>query len=141
MILNSITKTVSINAPVSKVFEFLANPANWSKWAIINVKSIKPGDGEWWEMDTPIGQAKLRIRPDEASGTLDHDFNAPDASWTVPARVVPNSDGSEFMITFFQPPAFTKDFFEQQINLVDKELAKLKELMETERHGLTNQWT
>lgn len=131
MILNSITKTVSIAAPVSKVFEFLANPANWSQWAIVNVKSIKPGEGEWWEMQTPVGQAKLRLRPDASLGTLDHDFEAPDASWTVPARVVANGDGSEFMMTFFQPPAFAKDFFEQQISLVDRELAKLKELMES----------
>lgn len=131
MILNSITKIVSINAPVSKVFEFLSNPANWPLWAIVNVKSIKPGESAWWDMETPIGQAKLRIRPDATSGILDHDFNTPDASWTVPARVVPNGDGSEFMITFFQPPDFSKDFFEQQISLVDRELAKLKELMES----------
>lgn len=131
MILNSITKTVSIAAPVSKVFAFLANPANWPQWAIVNVKSIKPGEGEWWEMQTPVGQAKLRLRPDASLGILDHDFEAPDARWTVPARVVPNGDGSEFMMTFFQPPAFTKDFFEQQISLVERELAKLKELLES----------
>lgn len=131
MILNSITKTVAVEAPVSKVFGFLSDPANWPQWAIVNVKSVKPGDGEWWNMETPVGRAKLRIRPDETSGTLDHDFDAPDASWTVPARLVANGDGCEFIITFFQPPAFTKEFFEQQIALVDQELAKLKELMES----------
>ncbi len=84
-------------------------------------------------METPFGPARLRIRPNQELGILDHDFNAPDASWTVPARVVPNADGAEFMITFYQPPSFTNDFFNQQVNLVDKELAKLKEILESYR--------
>ena len=58
------------------------------------------------DMETPIGPAKLRIRPNKELGILDHDFLAPDASWTVPARVVPNADGAEFMITFFHPLRF-----------------------------------
>jgi hypothetical protein len=48
----------------------------------------------------------------------------------VPARVVRNGDGAEFMITFFQPPGFTDAFFDEQIALVDVELAKLRELLE-----------
>ena len=126
----SITKTVSIDAPPNRVFEFLADATNWPKWAIVNVKSVTPIDDEWFEMETPAGQAKLRIRPNPELGTLDHDFIAPDASWTVPARVVPNGSGSEFMITFFQPRSFTRDFFEEQAALVEKELAQLKALME-----------
>lgn len=39
--------------------------------------------------------------------------------WTVPARVVRNGDGAEFMITFFQPPGFTDAFFDEQIALVE----------------------
>jgi hypothetical protein len=97
----------------------------------VNVKAVTPADGGWWEMETPAGKAKLRIRPNAEFGTLDHDFNAPDANWTVPARVVPNGSGSEFMITFFQPPSFTKEFFEEQVALVDKELAQSKKIMES----------
>ena len=131
MLRHSITKTVSIAAPPARVFAFLAEAANWLRWAIVNVKSVKPAAGDWWEMETPAGKARLRLRPNAALGTLDHDFQAPDASWTVPARVVPNGDGSEFMITFFQPPSFTREFFEEQAALVDRELAQLKLLMES----------
>jgi hypothetical protein len=35
------------------------------------------------------------------------------------------------MITFFQPPAFTDTFFDEQIALVDTELATLKRILET----------
>ncbi len=131
MIRTSITKTVSIRASAEKVFEFLSNPANWPLWAIVNIKAIRPSEDEWWDVEMPMGQAKLRIRPDASTELLDHDFHAPDASWTVPARVVPNGDGSEFMLTFFQPPTFGDDFFKQQVNLVDSELAKLKQIMES----------
>ena len=61
----------------------------------------------------------------------DHDFHSPEAEWTVPARVVPNGSGSLFMITFFQPPTFSDDFFDQQTVLVERELASLKQLLET----------
>jgi hypothetical protein len=88
-------------------------------------------DADWWEMETPAGKARLRIRPNAALGTLGHDFDAPDASWTVPAREVLNGSGSEFIITFFQPTSIAKEFFEEQVSLVDKELAQLKKLMES----------
>ena len=130
MILRSVTKTVSIDAPPGKVFAFLADANTWPRWAVVNVKGIKKAEGDWWEMQTPGGAAKLRIRPQEQFGILDHDFVAPDASWTVHARVVPNGTGTLFMITFFQPPTFTDEFFDQQTALVDKELAMLKSILE-----------
>ncbi|HUB96883.1 MAG TPA: hypothetical protein VL993_13255, partial [Stellaceae bacterium] len=73
---------------------------------------------------------RLRMRADARHGILDHDFVDPQASWTVPARVIRNGDGTEFMITFFQPPGFTDAFFDEQIKLVDIELATLKDLLE-----------
>jgi uncharacterized protein YndB with AHSA1/START domain len=130
MILRSITRTVSIEAPTEKVFSFLADAANWPSWSIINVLSVSPAESDWWHMKTPGGMAKLRIRPNAELGILDHDFNAPEAQWSVPALVVQNGTGTLFMITFFQPPTFTDAFFDEQVLLVDKELAKLKEIME-----------
>ena len=130
MVLRSTTKTVSIEAPVAKVFAFVADARNWPQWAIVNVKSVGERSGDWWEMQTPMGAAKIRIRASEPLGILDHDFHSPEAQWTVPARVVPNGSGSLFAITFFQPPPFTDKFFDEQTALVEKELAKLKEILE-----------
>jgi len=131
MTIRSLTKTVSINRSPAQVFDFLVNAGNWPKWAIHNIKSITKGENGWWVMETPVGFGNLRIRPNLEFGILDHDFQAPEASWTVPARVVPNADGAEFMITFFQPANFSGEFFDEQIKLVDQELAKLKEILET----------
>ncbi|MFJ9817392.1 SRPBCC family protein [Streptomyces sp. NPDC101151] len=132
MTARSVTKTVTIDCPVDEVFAFLADPANWPKWAVVNVKSIEPtGDPDWWAMSTPVGPAKLRLRADAAFGILDHDFRDDTASWSVPARVVPNGDGTEFMITFYQPPTFGDQFFDEQIALVDTELSTLRTILET----------
>ncbi|MEU6311937.1 SRPBCC family protein [Streptomyces sp. NPDC047014] len=128
----SVTKTVTIDRPVADVFAFLDDAANWPAWAIVNVKAIEPTDEpDWWLMTTPRGTARLRIRSNAVLGTLDHDYVEDQASWEVPARVVANGTGTEFMITFFQPPAFTDAFFDDQIALVDTELATLKRILES----------
>ncbi|WP_329587080.1 hypothetical protein OG500_37430 [Kitasatospora sp. NBC_01250] len=128
----SVTKTVSIDRAVAEVFAFLADPANWPAWAVVNVKAIEPTDEpDWWLMTTPHGPARLRIRGNAELGLLDHDYLDEQASWQVPARVVANGTGSEFMITFFQPPAFTDTYFDEQIALVDTELTTLKSILET----------
>jgi hypothetical protein len=128
----SVTKTVRIACDPQAAFDFLADLGNWPRWAVVNVKSTRrTDDPDWWDMATPHGSARLRMRADACHFVLDHDFIDPQASWTVPARVVRNGSGAEFMITFFQPPGFTDSFFEEQIQLVDIELAKLKELLET----------
>jgi uncharacterized protein YndB with AHSA1/START domain len=127
----STTKTVRIDRDAAAVFRFLSNPANWPQWAIVNVKATSATpDSDWWSMMTPHGPARLRIRADAEHGVLDHDWIDPQARWTVPARVVANDGGAEFMMTFFQPPAFSDKFFDEQIKLVDIELAKLKEVLE-----------
>lgn len=130
MTLYSITKTVSIDASAVRVFEFMADIANWPRWAIVNIQKVAPYDGEWWEVVTAAGTALLRIRSNVTFGILDHDFDASNACWTVPARVVPNGTGSELMITFMQPRRSTREAFEKQMTLVDWELERLKRLME-----------
>ncbi|HTU00136.1 MAG TPA: hypothetical protein VMF58_18950 [Rhizomicrobium sp.] len=130
--IRSITKTVRMDCDPQTAFDFLADLGNWPRWAVVNIMSTRrSADAEWWDMVTPRGAAKLRMRADTRHGILDHDFVDPQASWTVPARVIANGNGSEFMITFFQPPGFSDAFFDEQIKLVDVELAKLKELLES----------
>ncbi|WP_051795352.1 hypothetical protein [Streptomyces sp. NRRL S-87] len=127
----SVTKTVSIRRPAAEVFDFVADPANWPAWAVVNVQAVEPTDDpDWWLMTTPQGPARLRIRGNAELGVLDHDYVDDQASWQVPARVVANGSGAEFMITFFQPPTFTDAFFDEQVALVDEELAALKRVLE-----------
>lgn len=127
----SITKTVRIACDPRTAFDFVADLGSWPRWAVVNVRSTRRSDDSgWWEMATPRGEARIRMRADARHGILDHDFVDPQASWTVPARVIANGGGAEFMITFFRPPGFTDDDCDEQIKLVDRELARLKEPLE-----------
>jgi hypothetical protein len=131
----SVTKSITIDRRAGDVHAFLADAANWPQWAIINVLAIEPGDEpEWWTMTTAEGPAEIRIHADATSGVLDHDFRGdpddPTAVATVPARVVANGRGAEFLMTIFQPPELDDEEFDRQIALLETELAMLKRVLE-----------
>ena len=131
-IARAITKSIGIARVPAKVFGYLSDGLNWPNWAIVNVKSVSVGDDPGWlDMVTTRGTARLRIRANVEYGILDHDFIDQQASWTVFARVIANGSGAEFMMTLLQPPGFSDAFFDEQINLVDIELAALKQLLES----------
>jgi hypothetical protein len=72
-------------------------------------------------------------RGDAATGVLDHDFRDPDEpGWmaTVPARVVANGRGADFVMTIFQPPELDDVAFERELAVVATELSTLKEVLE-----------
>jgi hypothetical protein len=134
----AITKTVSIHRAAAEVFAYLSDLGRWPEWAIINMQEVRPRPGDdWWDVVTPDGPALIRLRSHAGLGILDHDFRDPetsaDAAATVPARVLSNGDGAEFLMTIFQPPTVTDTVFDELIQGVAIELARLKEILETER--------
>ncbi len=128
----SITKSVDLRVGVERAFDFLNNPENWPKWAIVNMKSVKPATDGWYDTETRQGKGQLKMLSNRPLGLLDHLWKDPQASWTVPARVVPNGDGATFLMTFFQPPVLDDHAFDAAANEVDIEMAKLKDLLERE---------
>ncbi len=90
----SITKTVQIDCAPERAFAFLADLGNWPRWAVVNVKSTSPsGDPEWWDMITPHGTARLRMRADALYGILDHDFVDPQPTGPLPPALSPMAAG------------------------------------------------
>jgi hypothetical protein len=49
----------------------------------------------------------------------------------VPARVVGNGRGADFLMTITQPPGVSDDFFEGLLASVETELTTLKSLLES----------
>ncbi len=123
---------MTIDRSAAEVHAFLADATNWPRWAIVNVLAVEPGDDPlWWRITTPDGFADFRLRADAATGVVDHDFR--DESMevaTVPARVVANGRGADFMMTVTQPPEVDDSFFEGLMRSVETELAALKEILE-----------
>lgn len=127
---SSMTKSVDMRVSPERAFEFLNNLENWPKWAVVNMKSVKRAADGWFDTETRYGKGQLKMLSNKALGLLDHVWKDPQASWTVPARVIPNGDGATFMMTFFQPPVLDDNAFDAAGKEVDKELAKLKEMLE-----------
>jgi hypothetical protein len=128
----SVTKYVQIDRPVAQTYAFLADPATMPKWAIHNVRFIKPVENGRWEMDTQRGKGFLVPHYQKTNGILDHDFiDAGEGFWSVTARAVPIAEfASVYMITLTKPDAMPMEAFEGGMKLMDEELTALKACVE-----------
>jgi hypothetical protein len=101
---------------------------------VVNVLSAEAGhEPGWWRIATADGPGEIRIRADAATGVLDHDFRDPDEpGWTatVPARVVANGRGADFMMTIFQPQEMDDEAFDRWLADTATEFTTLKEVLE-----------
>ena len=123
-------KSVDIQAPIEKIFAFLADPMNWPQYAVVNLRSVTPGTDGWYRAVTKFGEGQLKITPIKEFGLLDHIWKDPQATWTVYSRVVPNGDGATVSMTLFQPPVMNDAQFDLAMREMDLEMAKLKEVLE-----------
>jgi hypothetical protein len=129
-IVRSKIKWVDIQATPEKVLAFLSNPINWPAYAVVNLRSVSPGEDGWFKAVTKFGQGEIKINAVKELGVFDHIWRDPQATWEVFSRVVPNGDGSTVTMTLFQPTVMTDDQFDQAMDDMEIEMYKLKELME-----------
>ena len=126
----SAIKSVDIAATPEKIYSFLSDPTNWPQYAVVNLKSVSPGQDGWFNAVTKFGGGQIKISGVKELGVFDHIWRDPQATWKVFGRVVPNGEGSTVMMTLFQPAVMKDAQFEQAMKEMDIEMAKLKELME-----------
>ncbi|HXE56148.1 MAG TPA: nuclear transport factor 2 family protein [Tepidisphaeraceae bacterium] len=130
-IARSAIKSVDIQAPFERAFGFLANPMNWPLYAVVNLRSVRPGNDGWFKIVSKFGEGEIKLSPVKELGICDHQWRDPQASWTVPLRVVPNGGGVTVTMTLFQPPVMTDRQFDQAMGDMDIEMAKLREVLES----------
>jgi len=129
----SLTKTVDIDAPLDEVFSFLADPLNWPRYAVVNLRSVSAGADGWCKAVTRFGQGEIKVHPVRELGILDHVWRDPQASWQVNSRVVPNGGGATVMMTFFQPGVMSDAQFDAAMSEMDIEMAALRRVFEEHR--------
>lgn len=130
--MNAVTKSIVLPCSAGAAWRFLADGSQWPRWATRNVLASTPLSEDRWGIQTPRGAGILRIRSIEAFGILDHDFIDPrEGPWTVPARVVPLSKGSTFIMTLEKPGGMPPEAFERGLRELDDELAQLARLSST----------
>ena len=122
--------SVSINRSAAQVYEFASNPENLPKWATGLSSSIKKVN-EDWIAGAPMGRVKVKFAATNQFGVLDHEVTLPSGvKFTNPMRVFSNNDGSELVFTLYRRPEVSDQEFEEDAQVVEKDLAKLKTLLE-----------
>ena len=124
------TLTISIDRPPAEVYAFVGNVENLPRWATSFVKSVRK-TGDSWVAETVEGPAGFEYVPRNESGVLDHVVRpAPGVTIHVPMRVVPNGAGSEVIFTLVQFPGMPAEKFARDIDMVQRDLATLKRVLE-----------
>lgn len=122
--------TVSIARPADQVYDFAHKPENFAKWAA-GLGAGLTRDGDRWIAHGPDGDVQVRFSPRNGYGVLDHWVTLPDGTEiSIPLRVVANGDGAEVTLTLFRAPGMDTARFERDQDLVTRDLATLKGLLE-----------
>jgi uncharacterized membrane protein len=126
------TRAVTINAPATDVFAFIADPENLPRWAVGFCRAIRhhsENDG-LWIVTTAQGDAVVRYVTDSARGTVDFYLSpAPGVEAAAFSRVVPNGEGAEYVFTQFQAAGMADEVFERQVHALAEELQLLRALI------------
>jgi uncharacterized protein YndB with AHSA1/START domain len=128
----SLTLTTSIPRPADDVYDFIRDPSNLPKWATSFCQSIKNVGGKWI-METPIGPHEIDMVKGNAYRVADHYVKPVDADTEtyVPMRVIPNGEeASEVTFTLNQTPDMSDARFADDSEMVRRDLATLKKVLE-----------
>lgn len=121
-----------IHRSVQEVYDFAADPAHLPRWAAGLAQSEVTTEGDdLLLVDSPMGRVTVRFVPRNDLGVLDHDVTLPSGTVvTNPVRVLAHPSGSEVLFTVRQIE-LTDEELERDVRLVERDLATLKELLES----------
>ena len=123
--------SIGIERDYAAAYEFLASPANFAMWAEGLAETLRQ-EGVRWLAATPAGDAEIRFSPRNDYGVLDHWVDFQDGTTVyVPLRIISNGDGCEVTLTLLRLPGMTDEKFQADADWVNRDLARLKQLLET----------
>ncbi|MBB6589711.1 SRPBCC family protein [Ralstonia solanacearum] len=132
------TLTVNIERSCEAVAAFLAEPLNFPAWATGLASGIAPGTQgsgaapDEWIAQAPQGTVFVRFSPANPFGMADHWVRLPDDTVVyVPLRAMHNGSGTTVALTLFQLPGMDDAQFEADAQWVQRDLAKLKTVLES----------
>ncbi|MBI4019326.1 MAG: SRPBCC family protein [Candidatus Aenigmarchaeota archaeon] len=129
-LMESRTLSVSIGCDHKEVYEFASNPENLPKWAKSFCISVKKS-GNLWIAETPSGPVKIEFVERNAFGVMDHCVIVSGTKIFNAMRVLRNAKGSEMLFTVFRQPGIEDKKYNEDIGLIETDLAKLKAIMES----------
>ena len=124
--MNTRTYSLTIPAPKSRVFAYLADIENLPQWATSFCQQLETIGGQHW-VTTPTGKVLCEIRAHAGTGTVDF-LAGPSADQMTrfPARVLDLPGGeSLYLFTSLQTPDVSDEAFEAQAADVQDEFENI----------------
>ena len=123
--------SIGISRPFEEVYAFLAEPANFPKWASGLGHSFRHLADLEWLAETLMGRTTVRFTEPNAFGVLDLSV-IPDAGAAMhnPMRAFPNGHGTEVVFSLLQRPGMSERDFDRDAEWVARDLRALKRLLE-----------
>jgi hypothetical protein len=129
--MRSNTQSVTIDAPVDRVFALVADPSRLPDWAIGFAQAVTPRPAGGWTVRTGTGEVGLEVESDEARGIVDFRMEpAPGVKIIAWSRVVGDDRQSHYLFTQVQAPGMPDDVFDAQVEALRHELSVLKARLE-----------
>ncbi|HTJ71524.1 MAG TPA: hypothetical protein VL551_28535 [Actinospica sp.] len=120
-----------IERPLGEVYAYASDPAHLPEWASGLGTGVTEEGGTWW-VETGSGRLGLEFAPHNDYGVLDHNVILPTGEVVYnPLRVVANAEGSEIVFTLRRTPDMTDEDFDRDAALVQADLTRLKQLLES----------
>jgi uncharacterized protein YndB with AHSA1/START domain len=127
------TRTISIRANPSAVFDLLSDASAFPRWAPAFAPAIRP-DGDHWIVERDGSEARIAVRVSRDSGTVDI-LRAERPTSGAFMRVLPNGEGSELLFTLFFPAGTDEQAVVAQMTTVEQELEAVRSLCEASPSG------
>ena len=127
--------SIWIDVAPEVVYEFMADPQTWPRWAAGLAAGGLRRDTDGWVADSPMGVVTVEFSPTNRFGVLDHVVLMPSGEQVYnPMRIVPagvNVDRCEVLFTVRRRDGMTAEEFDADAAAVAADLATLKGLIET----------
>jgi hypothetical protein len=125
------TISVSINCPVTRVYEFLADPLNLPTWLADIGPDIQHVVDNDWVVEAPAGRFTFRFGPRNKFGVLDFTvFREGDPLVPMPVRVVANGAGTDLIMIVYERPGTSQAIHASEVQWIRSDLSTLKSLLE-----------
>jgi hypothetical protein len=122
------TRSIAIAAPPPAVLQLLADGARLPEWAPRFASAARP-EGDDWLIDSAGQEFRIRIKTSPDHGTVDF-VSADDEQVGAFTRVIPNTEGSEFLFTLLFGPGTDQVAIDAQMEVVEGELEAVRALVE-----------
>jgi hypothetical protein len=127
------TTSISVAAPATDAFAYLADAETLPVWAIGFAKAIERDCDDRWRVTLASGETvPLRVDADPATGVVDF-VSLPAPGIEIPAhtRVVPHGAGTLYIFSMHQTPDLPDEVFDAQVAELARELTVLKAHLES----------